>query len=674
MISSCYQFIAKFFKTTLEQEYHNLSLWYFVSFIAGIISYFSLNNEPSLAIILTIFMVALSLIIFRTIRENIFGRFISSLIIAFTLGMLIGKFRVANLHITVIERPVILKIQGEIESIKPTTYGMQVLLQQVKIDKLNQFLEKVRISIPAKYATKINIGDTIKILACLDKPQGAILPNGYDFGFYAYVASIGANGYSMSSPEVIAYSDLGANSLVYKIKKNIYNRLIQVLGKIKGNFTAAILLGETKALDRNLMREIRLSGISHILCVSGLHLSLVAMIFFIASRFLLNLSNYLAYNYNIKIIAAICSLIGSYGYLELSGRQIAATRAFIMTAIFIYAVMIGRTTYSIRSLAIAASIILSINPEYIFHPSFQLSFIAVLSLTFGYEFYLKNQWLLGRSKGIIASIKFYIASNIYSSFLASIITAPVVISQFYSFATYSIPMNLIAVPIMSFFLMPLAIIALFLMIFGIDYYCLKLMGFFIDIILTSVKFVNQLPRAVWYFGYITNFSLISFLLGFLWLGLWKTVWRLFGIIIMAISVMLMFNTPKPDVIFDMQLKALAIKNSDNQLEIYANKMPEFKHLYWANWFGQKDAKIHPLENNIFSSNGIIILLDSEKVIADKACQNVDVHINILNNIICKNSKIMVNRDSMIKSKIIIIFCDQNNCRIETSNRQRFSFY
>lgn len=109
----------------------------------------------------------------------------------------------------------------------------------------------------------------------------------------------------------------------------------------------------------------RQSGISHILCVSGLHLSLVAMLFFISARFLLNLSNYIAYNYNIKSIAAICSLIGSYGYLELSGMQIAATRAFIMTAIFIYAVMIGRKPYPLRSLAIAAFIILSVNPEYI---------------------------------------------------------------------------------------------------------------------------------------------------------------------------------------------------------------------------------------------------------------------------------------------------------------------
>ncbi|MCX4079193.1 hypothetical protein N7280_00725 [Rickettsia rhipicephali] len=65
------------------------------------------------------------------------------------------------------------------------------------------------------------------------------------------------------------------------------------------------------------------------------------MIIFLTTRFLLNLSNYLAYNFNIKLISAYCSLIGSFGYLELSGMQIAATRAFITAAIFIYGIILS---------------------------------------------------------------------------------------------------------------------------------------------------------------------------------------------------------------------------------------------------------------------------------------------------------------------------------------------
>ncbi|WP_375332195.1 ComEC/Rec2 family competence protein [Candidatus Tisiphia endosymbiont of Temnostethus pusillus] len=663
-----YKLIFRLAKSILEQEYHNLSLWYFVSFICGIGTYFTLSSEPSFISILAIFTISLSLII---LRNNIFGRFIAGIIIAFSCGMLVGKYRISNLHVVGIKKPIISRISGIVESMKPTTHGMQVILYQVKIQKLKQVLQKVRISMPAKYAQEININDNISLVAQLYKPQSSILPGGYDFGFYAYLADINATGYALSPPQIIAHSNLYTNSFIYKIKKNIYNRLLQILGSIKGNFAAAILLGETKAIDRKLMKEMRQSGISHILCVSGLHLSLVAMLFFISARFLLNLSNYIAYNYNIKSIAAICSLIGSYGYLQLSGTQIAATRAFIMTAIFIYAVMIGRKPYPLRSLAIAACIILSVNPEYIFHPSFQLSFVAVLSLTAGYEFYIRNQWILGKSKGIFSSIKFYIASNIYSSFLASIVTAPVVINQFYTFPTYSIPMNLIAVPIMSFFLMPLSIISLFLMMFGIDQYCLKLVGFFINIIIAAVKFTNSLPLSVWYFGYITKISLITFLFGFFWTCLWRTKWHFLGLIIMIISVILMLNSPKPNFIFDMNLNAVGIKNNNGELDIYVNEMPEFKRIYWANWFGQKDAKIFPIEKNIFTSDGYTILVNYKPIAPNKICENVDIYINISSRNQCKGNKITITRELLREFEVIMIFCNQHECTIKTNNKKRW---
>ncbi|BAW82277.1 predicted protein [Rickettsia japonica] len=182
------------------------------------------------------------------------------------------------------------------------------------------------------------------MLAKLYKPQNSILPGGYDFGFYAYLSDIGANGYAMSEPQIIERNETNFDSFIYRVVPIFI--IIEKLGKDKGNFAAAILLGETKGLNRQIMQDMRQSGISHVLCVSGLHLSLVVMIIFLTTRFLLYLSNYLAYNFNIKLISAYCSLIGSFGYLELSGMQIATTRAFITDAIFIYGIIFtGRSCF-----------------------------------------------------------------------------------------------------------------------------------------------------------------------------------------------------------------------------------------------------------------------------------------------------------------------------------------
>ncbi len=559
-------------------------------------------------------------------------------------------------------------------------------MQQVTIYKLKQELLKVRITMPTKYASAIEIDNTIKITAKLCKPQNSLLPGGYDFSFYAYFNHLKATGYALAPPIIISDNSPATNNFIYKIRKNIYHRLLQVLGAINGNFAAAILLGETKALNKDIMQAMRQGGISHILCVSGLHLSLVASIVFIATRFLLNCSNYLAYNYNIKGISAIVSLIGSYCYLELTSMQIAATRAFIMSAIFIYAIMKERSIYPLRSLATAAFLILLINPEYVFHPSFQLSFIAVLSLTSGYEFYLKNQWILGESKGVFAKVKFYYLSNIYSSLLAGVVTMPVVINQFYIFPTYSILLNLIAVPIMSFFLMPLAITALLLMLFGRDGYCLQLMGFFINLIIKSVNFTSSLPSPTWYFGYITKISLIIFLLGFFWLCLWQTKWRFLGVIIILISWALMLTSPLPNFLVDVKTHTVGVKNIKDELEIYiyspnlkeANikqpknnakeKITNFKHQYWSHWFGQKEAKIFYQPHDIFISEGNKLIINSLRI--NNKCENADIYVNLKNNIQCQGNKLTLSLEQL-KSGVIMIFCNSARCKIVT-NSHRFN--
>ncbi|MCC8462279.1 MAG: palindromic element RPE5 domain-containing protein [Rickettsia endosymbiont of Ecitomorpha arachnoides] len=78
---------------------------------------------------------------------------------------------------------------------------------------------------------EIRVNDRITLLAKLYKPQNAILPGGYDFGFYAYLSDIGANGYAMSQPQIIERNKTNFDSFIYRVRIFIYNNLIE---KIKG--------------------------------------------------------------------------------------------------------------------------------------------------------------------------------------------------------------------------------------------------------------------------------------------------------------------------------------------------------------------------------------------------------------------------------------------------------
>ncbi|KJV81649.1 RPE5 domain protein [Rickettsia hoogstraalii str. RCCE3] len=67
---------------------------------------------------------------------------------------------------------------------------------------------------------EIRVNDRITLLAKLYKPQNSILPGGYDFGFYAYLSDIGANGYAMSQPQIIERNETNFDSFIYSVVRH----------------------------------------------------------------------------------------------------------------------------------------------------------------------------------------------------------------------------------------------------------------------------------------------------------------------------------------------------------------------------------------------------------------------------------------------------------------------
>jgi ComEC/Rec2-related protein len=579
----------------LEEEYHNLPIWYFVSFMLGIIYFFSCAADVTLRVIIFSASLPIALICAARIwrSEHIIIKFVSYIMLMFCIGLFASYVRTSLNDTHPIQVPIVTNIEGVVENIKPSLRGLQVTI--VDITAPEESLHKVRINLSHELLGEIIIskGDRIALEVRLFPLSHSVLPGSFDFGFYMYLSAIEATGFALSKPVIISVHEAKLDNLMQYIRQVIYKRLIEVMGADTGNFTAAILIGETKAIPPDIANNMRDTGVAHILSVSGLHLSLVAMIFFVASRFVLNCFDYIAYNFNVKNIAALLSILGSFGYLHVSGSNIAAMRAFIMTFIFILSVIFGRSLSPMRSIAVAAFLILLFLPEYILHPSFQLSFSAVLCLISGYELYVKNAYLLGNSKGIFAQIKLYLASNIYSSAIASIVTAPYVIFHFYKFATHSIAMNLIAVPIMSFFMMPLALLALLVMPLGIDGPILKLLGWFVSLVIDSAHHIVQWPYAVLYLGHISGLSLLLFTFGFFWLAFWQSGWRIYGVVIIAISCVMMAVTPRPLLVYDHKFGILGAQDKQGRLEIFTeHPLSQFTQEYWSTWYGQASAKMH----------------------------------------------------------------------------------
>lgn len=683
-----------YLRQKIATEYHHLSLWYFAFFFYGVaitfklIGYIENNTLSNLALILlAVSIILFPLAILLRHRERLMTMFVLGLIISCCAGGLIAAWRITSIATTPLAQTGIYNIEARVDNIKPTVSGMQVILYPVNsiTPPLAQNLDKIRINIRTRWdennartpSKNNNLdfrnGDIISLKAKLFPLSTAILPGGYDFGLYLYLKGIGATGYALSKIEI----KKSKPDWIENIRLYVYQQLIDVLGVNEGNFAAAILIGETKAINHEMANNLRNSGIAHILSVSGLHLSLVASIFFIASRFLLNCSNYLSYKINIKVVAGLFSIVASFAYLLLTGSNIAATRAFIMTMIVILAIIFERSPYPLRSVMIAGAAILIFSPEYVMHPSFQLSFSAVLCLIAGYEVYMKNQQLLGNKIGVIGSVKFYVFGNIYSSFLASFVTAPFVIYHFYKFATYSIPMNLIAVPIMSFFMMPFGILALLVMPLNLSYYPLKILGFFITIVTDLAAELVSWPHSVINTGYITDFSMFVYTFGFFWLCLWQNTWRYFGLLIIVASAIMMYFSPKPTLVYDQRLKALLINNGKS-LSIYSDYViPEFTKSYWASWFGYEKSEEFILQNaladKLFEINDFSSSIDKQSfqvALNEHSCQNADLQIDLSPTNQCATKQgLQINYSDLQERGIALIYCNHHkNCSIEFGNK------
>ena len=127
------------------------------------------------------------------------------------------------------------------------------------------------------------------------------------------------------------------------------------------------------------------SGLGHVLSISGYHMAVVAGLVFFVLRALFALMPAFAGRYPIKKWAALAALAAAAFYLVLSGAEVATQRSFIMIAIVLVGVMVDRPAITLRTLTVAAIVVLLLAPEAIVHPSFQMSFAATLALVAGYE-------------------------------------------------------------------------------------------------------------------------------------------------------------------------------------------------------------------------------------------------------------------------------------------------
>lgn len=142
----------------------------------------------------------------------------------------------------------------------------------------------------------------------------------------------------------------------------------------------AILLGERANLSPKVQDDFKASGSVHILSISGLHMALVSLCVTLLISWLLRRSEWVLLHLSSTKVAALLSLVPLTAYAMIAGFDPPVVRSLIMVAVFIMALLVDRQWSIPNNIAIAAFLLLALNPALLFTASFQLTFAAVAAI------------------------------------------------------------------------------------------------------------------------------------------------------------------------------------------------------------------------------------------------------------------------------------------------------
>ncbi|HUH49317.1 MAG TPA: ComEC/Rec2 family competence protein, partial [Mycoplana sp.] len=349
--------------------------------------------------------------------------------------------------------------------------------------------------------TPLPIGSGIVGRARLNPPSGPALPSLNDFAFDAYFAGTGAIGYFYGKPTATELNPPARSETVYGAVSQMVaewrNAITQhIRGRIGGDagaISAALITAEQRGISPKTVEALRQSGLAHVLAISGLNMALAAGTFLVGARLLLALVPGAAEQFPVKKIAAIGGLITVTLYILISGGAVSAIRSWLMIVVMLFAVLFDRTAISLRNVALSALIILAVTPSAVTGPGFQMSYAATLGLVAGYAAWRdgsarRPRWIGDRSR--ILSVASALAGGILlSSLIGGVATLVYSIGHFHRIPAYGLAGNLLAMPIISFIVMPMAVIAMLLMPFGLDGIPLVIMGWGVDWIIAMANWV-----------------------------------------------------------------------------------------------------------------------------------------------------------------------------------------
>ena len=314
-------------------------------------------------------------------------------------------------------------LTGIVEEIAEKENSRQIRLSHIYLSSDLSYQRQVLVY--ENQQTTLKIGYKVKAAGSYAPLEEASNPGQFDQKAYYEARGIGMVLKKAKLTVIEAKENIFFQKL-YELRSFWAQNLEKITGKEEAALLKAMLLGEKSSLKKEQKELYQSGGISHILAISGLHISLVGMLLY---RFLRKKKR--SYPFS-ALVSGSCMVV--YGFL--TGFGVSAKRAVFMFLIYLGAELLGETYDVVSALALSGLLILAEQPLQLFQCGFQLSFLSVGAVALGYPALQKR---LGWKKKA--------AMSLLSGLSVTLFTLPCTLYWFYEWMPYAVFLNLIVIPL-----------------------------------------------------------------------------------------------------------------------------------------------------------------------------------------------------------------------------------
>ena len=466
--------------------------------------------------------------------------------IAFAGGCALVWGKAALVGAEPIIRPTVATIEARVLSREEQPAEQRVRLLLATREPGSGRAIKVRVNLDAERdGPGLGEGAKLQLRARLVPPAAPMLPGGYDFARSAWFAGIAATGSVLGEVTVL---EPGGGGSIPALQRALSRHVRANLAGSPGTIAAAFASGDRGAIAEADDQAMRDAGLTHLLSVSGLHVSAVVAAGYVLALRLLALIPWLALRVRLPLVAAGTGALAGIAYTLLTGAAVPTIRSCIGALLVLAALAIGREPLSMRMIAVAAFVVLLLWPEALVGPSFQMSFAAVIAIVALHGSAPMRAFNAPREQAWWAKGLRQVMGLLLTGVVIELALMPIGLFHFHRSGVYGALANVVAIPLTTLASMPLIALALLADSVGAGAPFWWLAGKSLELLLALAHWTAAIPGAVTMMPSMGQGAFALFLAGGLWLALWQARARLWGLVPALIGVLLLSQVRAPDLL------------------------------------------------------------------------------------------------------------------------------